>query len=226
MQAALSADPENETLKKLEAGLQEMIALSTKLVQPSKSEDGSTHSWSVGEECEAVWSEDGKYYKARIDKISSDGLSCNVTFLEYGNAEVVTVASLRSLEASQEDALKHEEVRKHALESSATDAQAAKRSKSKKEQERKHRREKALKWAQKVKEVEKAQESVQQKWKSFSDSGASKTKLLGTFTKKSIFATPDNPEGKVGVGTCGIGGRGMTSYAQRGKYQYNEDEEK
>ncbi len=45
---------------------------------------------------------------------------------------------------------------------------------------------------------------------------ALKTKK-GGIVKKSIFATPDGPGGKVGVGTCGISGRPMTDYMQAEK---------
>ena len=38
--------------------------------------------------------------------------------------------------------------------------------------------------------------------------------------RKSIFATPDSIEDKVGVGTCNIGGRGMTGYEDQKKYQF------
>ena len=37
--------------------------------------------------------------------------------------------------------------------------------------------------------------------------------------KKSIFATPDAVEGKVGVGTCGKGGRPMTHYIHQEKWK-------
>lgn len=30
--------------------------------------------------------------------------------------------------------------------------------------------------------------------------------------KKSIFASPDNFNGRVGIGTCGLGGKGMTEF--------------
>lgn len=36
-------------------------------------------------------------------------------------------------------------------------------------------------------------------------------KLKGS-TKKSIFATPESSSGRVGVGTCGVGGKPMTEY--------------
>lgn len=39
--------------------------------------------------------------------------------------------------------------------------------------------------------------------------------------KKSIFASPDNINGRVGIGTCGIGGRPMTEFQQQEKWRRN-----
>lgn len=38
-------------------------------------------------------------------------------------------------------------------------------------------------------------------------------------SKKSIFASPDNVNGRVGIGTCGVAGRGMTEYQQAEKHK-------
>ena len=37
--------------------------------------------------------------------------------------------------------------------------------------------------------------------------------------KKSIFATPDHVNGKIGVGTCGISGKPMTKYTHQEKWK-------
>ena len=37
--------------------------------------------------------------------------------------------------------------------------------------------------------------------------------------KKSIFATPDTVQGRVGVGTCGVGGKPMTNYDHQVKWK-------
>jgi len=44
----------------------------------------------------AMWSEDGVWYKARIDAILQNGLYF-VFFLEYGNTDTVPITSLRAL---------------------------------------------------------------------------------------------------------------------------------
>ena len=51
-------------------------------------------------------------------------------------------------------------------------------------------------------------------------------KSLGTgkkgFVKKSIFKTPENSSGRVGVGTCGVGGQKMTDFKMTGnKFRRN-----
>ena len=38
-------------------------------------------------------------------------------------------------------------------------------------------------------------------------------------SKKSIFASPDNVNGRVGIGTCGVSGKGMTEYMQAEKHK-------
>ena len=38
------------------------------------------------------------------------------------------------------------------------------------------------------------------------------SKKLKGVTRKSIFATPEAVNGRVGIGTCGIGGKPMTDY--------------
>lgn len=45
------------------------------------------------------------------------------------------------------------------------------------------------------------------------------TKKLKGVTKKSIFATPDAANGRVGIGTCGIGGKPMTEYTHAEKWR-------
>ena len=43
------------------------------------------------------------------------------------------------------------------------------------------------------------------------------SKKLKGVTRKSIFATPEAVNGRVGIGTCGIGGKPMTDYTQAEK---------
>lgn len=38
-------------------------------------------------------------------------------------------------------------------------------------------------------------------------------------TKKSIFASPDNVNGRVGIGTCGMSGKPMTEFTTAEKWR-------
>jgi len=60
-------------------------------------------------------------------------------------------------------------------------------------------------------------ETDKNKWLTFNAKTFSKTQKGKV--KKSIFATPDSVTGKVGVGTCGLGGKGMTSYQHQEKWK-------
>lgn len=78
-----------------------------------------------------------------------------------------------------------------------------------------------MKHSQLQHDIDTEQKAVANKWKNFSTTGTSKAKAFGAFTKKSIFATPDDPSGKVGVGTCNVGGKAMTDYVRQGKWQFD-----
>lgn len=54
--------------------------------------------WNVGDACEARFSEDGVWYPAAVAKISADLQSYTVVYTEYGNSEILPVASLRPLQ--------------------------------------------------------------------------------------------------------------------------------
>ncbi|VDO02111.1 unnamed protein product [Rodentolepis nana] len=85
------------------------------------------------------------------------------------------------------------------LNSGATDEKGNKEPKNRKEKLKKQKR------AQHQGEMVKAIETEKNEWLNFSKKYNNKHK-----TKRSIFASPENVDGKVGVGTCGISGRPMT----------------
>merc|ERR1712038_728346 len=51
--------------------------------------------WQVGEQCQAVWEKDGKYYEAIINEITTDG-DVSVTFQGYGNTSVTSLGLLKA----------------------------------------------------------------------------------------------------------------------------------
>lgn len=50
--------------------------------------------WEVGAPCQAVWSEDGLVYPAKV--VAVDGDRCRVRFNGYGNEEDMELSSLKS----------------------------------------------------------------------------------------------------------------------------------
>ncbi|RXG61923.1 Survival of motor neuron-related-splicing factor 30 [Armadillidium vulgare] len=80
--------------------------------------------------------------------------------------------------------------------------------------------------------IEEAHEADKAKWQAFTTkygkgrkfkstalSSCTNTKKLRGLTKKSIFATPEAANGRVGIGTCGIGGKPMTEYTHAEKWR-------
>jgi len=84
-----------------EVGLVSLRALAISAVslpaQPSPATTAPKHAWKVGDICEGCFTEDGVWYKAKIDKLSVDGAKAFVTYPEFGNSEELPVSSLRSL---------------------------------------------------------------------------------------------------------------------------------
>lgn len=75
---------------------------------------------------------------------------------------------------------------------------------------------KKLKKQQRFKELEEEREHDKNKWLNFSSKS---TKKSGSTKIKSIFASPESVNGRVGIGTCGISGNPMTKYSVGEKYR-------
>ncbi|XP_067008668.1 survival of motor neuron-related-splicing factor 30 [Anabrus simplex] len=235
VEAALTTDPSNEELLKLKVDLEEVIELTRDLIKTqllelkaaggasgSTADPGFTASllaadlpdvtehvppvkkdWKVGDRCLAVWSEDGQYYEATIEDITEDGEEVSVTFDHYKNADVTTLALLRELKTGS----------KRPAEEGA-DSKAKKQALSKQREYQKKKKQKKL---QRYKQMEEEREGEKNKWLAFN------SKVVRNFkkgmTRKSIFASPDNVNGRVGIGTCGMSGRPMTEFTTAEKWR-------
>ncbi|KAL5013347.1 hypothetical protein ScPMuIL_007617 [Solemya velum] len=220
VESSLTTDPENEELLKLKRDLLEVIELTQELLgtkasslskavqseEPTTADDTedteeeTKHEWQIGEKCMAIWSKDGGYYSAVVDEILEDG-SCTVKFDVYDNTELTDVSLLKIQDPN-----------------SISDSAA--KSKSKKDliaKQREYKRKKNQKKAQRLQKMEEERESEKNKWLDFNVKTFSRT-TKGK-VKKSIFATPENVHGRVGVGTCGVGGKPMTSYSHQEKWK-------
>eukprot|EP00730_Choanoeca_flexa_P016759 TRINITY_DN7983_c0_g1_i5.p1 TRINITY_DN7983_c0_g1~~TRINITY_DN7983_c0_g1_i5.p1 ORF type:complete len:247 (+),score=71.32 TRINITY_DN7983_c0_g1_i5:144-884(+) len=232
VQAALVSDPGNAELVELATNLKAMIEIQQQLAGKVDAPVSTTQSgavtrvgdWFVGQECEAVWSEDGKYYTAIITKFSSDGTQAYVTYPEYDEEDVVKLASLRPLRGLNQGLNpKAQSAQNNEATAIAGDAHKAKKKKSwemRKKQEEKRKAQQQ--------EIEKVLEKKKGNWQNFAKKNKkAKKKGVGGSGRNgaSIFATPESFGGKVGVGTCGIGGKGMTTFKDRGKWHFDKDED-
>lgn len=80
---------------------------------------------------------------------------------------------------------------------------------------REYLKKKKQKKQQRFKQIEEERETEKNKWLNFHTKAAKKP---GVRTK-SIFASPDNLTGRVGIGTCGISGKPMTEYTPGEKWK-------
>ncbi|KAF1802917.1 hypothetical protein V8B55DRAFT_1500825 [Mucor lusitanicus] len=233
VELALQSDPENEELKKLQHDLQELISMFEAVAEPTSPKKKDTHppppsstpaaaaapsstttttalkahEFSVDQEVMARWSGDGEFYKATITAIGGADQVFSVKFKGYSEAEFVKAEDIKPLQSKKRTGVFENvgEPKKKRKDTTASSASAgggggggavAPTGKKKKAAEF---------------------ESKKNAWLNFATGSSKKKKATPVINKKSIFKTPDNPEGKVGV----IGsGKGMTSYQQRGKHIY------
>jgi len=210
VEAALTTDPENEELLKLQNDLQEVISLTSELIaQPVASSASAAGDeppepevvWSIGDTCMAFWADDGQHYESVIEEMLDDG-TCTVTFTGYNNSAICPVSQLKEID----NRLKR-----------GGDFDAKKSKKDLVADQREYKRKKNLKKRERQKQLAEEHETDKNKWLTFNAKTFSKTQKGKV--KKSIFATPDSVTGKVGVGTCGLGGKGMTSYQHQEKWK-------
>ena len=69
---------------------------------------------------------------------------------------------------------------------------------------------------QRFKELEEERETDKNKWINFTTKHVKKT---GGVKNKSIFASPETVNGRVGIGTCGVSGKPMTEFTVGEKYR-------
>ncbi|CAO2829861.1 unnamed protein product [Amaranthus hypochondriacus] len=188
----------------------------------------------IGMKIQAVWSEDGEWYDATIEAYTPNGYY--VRFDEWGNKEEVDPANVRSLDGDSTgvDALlqaeKEAEATKQALKRKIAQAAVVdfqSRSIPAKlrinpddpEDVKAAKRKKIHSFKSKVRmeKLEVTQNKRQNAWQQF-QSTKGRAKKVGFFSgrkKESIFKSPDDPFGKVGVTGSG---KGLTDFQKREKH--------
>ncbi|EMD42212.1 hypothetical protein CERSUDRAFT_110745 [Gelatoporia subvermispora B] len=224
VQTALAADPDNTELQSLRSELRELIELtqaaivqqeaaaSSSKADPSRKAHGavaSTKVWAAGDECLAKYSGDGQWYPARIASVggSTENRVYSVMFKGYDSTELVNSTQIKQLSSNHHTPAPISSKRK------LTKAEEEEREKKKKKNEKKLEVK-----AQKAKE----QTQKQASWQKFAKKAEKKGVHIAGVSGTSIFKTPENPLGRVGVTGSG---KGMTEVAPRSKHKFELDDD-
>ncbi|XP_058097540.1 uncharacterized protein LOC131242728 isoform X1 [Magnolia sinica] len=188
--------------------------------------------FSVGTKVQAVWSEDGEWYDATIEGLTPNGY--HVSYDGWGNKEEVDPGNVRPVQEGAVNALlkaeREAEATKQAIKRKIAQAASAdfqSRNLPAKlriepddpEDVKTAKRKKihAFKSKMRFEQLEVTQNKRQNAWQQF-QSAKGKTKKVGFFSgrkRESIFKSPDDPKGKVGVTGSG---KGLTEFQKREKY--------
>ncbi|XP_042493401.1 survival of motor neuron-related-splicing factor 30 [Macadamia integrifolia] len=186
----------------------------------------------VGSKVQAVWSEDGEWYDATIDAHTPNGYC--VSYDEWGNKEEVDPGNVRPIQEGVVDALVEAErvaeatkqaIKRKIAQAATTDFQSrtlpaklridpddpedVKAAKKKKIH--------AFKSKNRFEQLEVTQNKRQNAWQQFQTTKG-RAKKVGFFSgrkRESIFKSPDDPKGKVGVTGSG---KGLTDFQRREKH--------
>ncbi|TBU48164.1 hypothetical protein BD309DRAFT_950120 [Dichomitus squalens] len=232
VELALSADPDNSELISLRSELKELIELtqaalaqheatasSSKPSEASKKAHAaaaaaalgasSSKAWAAGDECLAKYSGDGQWYPARIASVggSADNRQYSVVFKVYNNTELVSASQIKPLPGNYT-----------ASASMGAASAGSKRKLAKVEDEEKEKKKKKNEKKLEVRAAKaKEQQEKQMSWQKFAKKSEKKGIHIAGVAGSSIFKTPDNPLGRVGVTGSG---KGMTGVAPRIKHKF------
>ncbi|KAL7582720.1 uncharacterized protein LOC111886146 isoform X1 [Lactuca sativa] len=192
------------------------------------------HKLPIGAQVQAVYSEDGEWYDATIEAFTPNGYL--VAYSGWGNKEEVDPANVRAIEEGIVDPLveaeKEAEATKLALKRKIAQAATADvdfQSKSLPAKLRiepedpedvkaaKRKKIHAFKSKMRKEQIEVTQNKRQNAWQQFQTTKG-RAKKIGFFSgrkKESIFKSPDDPFGKVGVTGSG---KGLTDFQKREKH--------
>ncbi|KAI0067722.1 hypothetical protein BV25DRAFT_1819132 [Artomyces pyxidatus] len=222
VELALTADPDNAELASLVSELKLLIDLTQQTLAHAQTTASSSKSserkavsaapavqWSAGDECLAKYSGDGAWYPARITSVagSAERRMYVVVFKSYNTTEQVEVSALKPLPANS---------------SSRWDAPAKRKINKEEEEERERKRKKNEKKLEVRAAKAKEQTQKQATWQKFTKKADKKGVHIAGVSGTSIFKTPDNPMGRVGVTGSG---KGMTEYKEKSKHKFDPNAE-
>lgn len=186
----------------------------------------------VGTRVQAVWSEDGEWYDATIESHTPNGYF--VSYDGWGNKEEVDPGNVRPIQEAVVDALLEAErvaeatkqaIKQKIAQAATTDFQSrnlpAKLRINPEDPEdvkaAKRKKIHAFKSKVRFEQLEVTQNKRQNAWQQFQTTKG-RAKKVGFFSgrkRESIFKSPDDPKGKVGVTGSG---KGLTDFQKREKH--------
>ncbi|KIY47023.1 hypothetical protein FISHEDRAFT_59919 [Fistulina hepatica ATCC 64428] len=212
VETALKEDPSNAELASLRDELKQLIDLTrtaldqAEAASSSKSESKKNvtpvHSLVAGDECLAKYSGDGTWYPARITAVagSTDDPVYSVVFKGYNTTELLRSSDIKSMPTNYNA------------------APSNKRKLTKQEEEEKERKKRRNEKKVEVRAAKaKEQMAKQASWQKFAKKSEKKGIHIAGVSGTSIFKTPDNPLGRVGVTGSG---KGMTEVAVKSKHKF------
>ncbi|KAF5731798.1 survival of motor neuron-related-splicing factor 30 [Tripterygium wilfordii] len=202
-------------------------AKGSKMELGSVSED--PEKFPVGTKVQAVWSEDGEWYDATIEALTPNGYY--VSYDEWGNREEVDPANVRPvqydalLEAERVAEATKQAIKRKIAQAASFDFQsrslpAKLRIESDDPEEVKAAKRKKIhsfKSKMRMEQLEVTQNKRQNAWQQFQTTKG-RAKKIGFFSgrkRESIFKSPEDPQGKVGVTGSG---KGLTEFQRREKH--------
>ncbi|KAG8912660.1 hypothetical protein FRC01_004964 [Tulasnella sp. 417] len=225
VELALVSDPDNAELTSLRSELKELISLTEQALaqveaaassstaassSKSKSTSGAatTPAFAAGDEILAKYSGDGKWYPARITSIggADDRRVYSVVFKGYNSTELVAAGDVKALPAN------------YAASATTSIAGTKRKALTKEEEEEAARKKKKNEKRSEVRAQKSAEQQQKQvAWQKFAKKGEKKGVVIAGMQGKSIFASPDNPYGRVGVTGSG---KGMSDSVTRIKHKF------
>ena len=225
--ALLEAEPGNSEYLQIKTDLVDVISLTKDLLKLKELEEASTtparsssfapppsttqhphaNFFAVGTICEGRYSEDGQWYKAKINAILEGG-KYHVTYTDYANEEVVSITDIRPLPDTAKkssstilplkrpavpDAIQVIPKSLQVLPTDTEDQRAAKKKKVK-----------AIKSANRLKTMDDEGKSKKTAWQSYQNKPKKNVPMSFSGRKKeSIFKSPD-AGGRIGVTGSGM----------------------
>ncbi|EJT97924.1 hypothetical protein DACRYDRAFT_24845 [Dacryopinax primogenitus] len=224
--AVLEEDAENEELQSLRTEIVELIdlaqkALAQEAIAAARAKASAAKAatgvraipqadFKPGGDVDAKYSRDGHWYPAKIIAVggSESNRVYTVLFKGYSETEIVKASEIRASTSTQPWQNPHND---------------AKRKLSKEEEEERERKKKRNEKKLEVRAHKaKEQQDKQQAWMKFAKKSEKKGIEIAGMSGRSIFKSPDNPLGRVGVTGSG---KGMTSYTSMGKHKFAAEED-